>query len=108
MTEMYVAGAMIRFGLARLLGVVRRHLEADPRPERTEERDAGRSSRPRMAVLSVCPELGRVERVHRDAVVAALEEHGEAEDQQADELGDEEDAEDLGRQLDVEEREQRP
>ena len=89
--------------LARLLGVVGRHLEADPRPERAEQRDPDRRGPEDRDRRVVVEEVGRVQRSGAIAVrAAAVDDDAGAHHQQHQHLGDERHAEDLGRQLDVE------
>ena len=88
MTEPYVAALAILLRLARLLGVVRRHLEADPRPERAEQRDAGRGGAEGLQRGLVVEDLGRVQRRGAVAVrAAAVDEDPDAQHQQREHLG---------------------
>ncbi len=84
----------------RLLGVVRRHLEADPRPEGEEDADAG-AARGEAAALEALEGLDRVDR-GGGHVMAALAEDAGVEHDQDDDLGDERDAEYARREADVE------
>ena len=94
-------GDLVR--LARLLGVVGRHLEADPGPERAEDRHAGRRGAEDLQRGVVVEDVRRVQRRGAVAVRAAAgDDDADAHRQQREHLGHERDAEDLRRQLDVE------
>ena len=92
--------------ILRLLRVVRRHLEADPRPEGEEDADACGSRRQAAASRKALERLDRVDRSGAD-VVAALSEDADVHDQEDDHLADQRQTEQPRRQADVEVRQDR-
>ena len=90
----------------RLLRVVRRHLEADPRPEREEDAHAGPARREPASAREALERVDRVDRRGGD-VVAALGEDPNVHDRQDDDLADQREAEQPGREAHVEVGQQR-
>ena len=96
--------------VARLLGVVRRHLEADPRPEGGEEarRRQRRAPKTRAAPSTPSPPLKIPAGLSACQTMPSgpppCTSDGEGEDHQDDELAEQADAEDPGDDLDVEVR----